>query len=163
MNETIYSCSIASAYQAQEMESGVWQNDTLLANICKYNVTRFRYEIARLAQDIAGGLMVTMPSQKDLENNEIGDLIHKFLQGRDGTSTMDRMKVLRLIENITLGRNAVGYLTESMHGAGSPQAAASLAVEFGCRTGIEQYVIIVAQDTQDVILVRRRGLIKRQG
>lgn len=122
LNETIYSCSIASAYQAQEMESGVWQNDTLLANICKHNVTRFPYEIARLAQDIAGGLMVTMPSQKDLENNEIGDLIHKFLQGRDGTSTMDRMKVLRLIENITLGRNAVGYLTESMHGAGSPQA-----------------------------------------
>ena len=29
---------------------------------------------------------------------------------------------VRLIENMTLGRNAVGYLTESMHGAGSPQA-----------------------------------------
>ena len=37
-------------------------------------------------------------------------------------STEDRMRVLRLIENMTLGRNAVGYLTESMHGAGSPQA-----------------------------------------
>ena len=32
------------------------------------------------------------------------------------------MKLLRLIENLTLGRAAVGYLTESMHGAGSPQA-----------------------------------------
>ena len=32
------------------------------------------------------------------------------------------MRVLRLIENLTLGRGAVGYLTESMHGAGSPQA-----------------------------------------
>ena len=32
------------------------------------------------------------------------------------------MRMLRLIENMTLGRNAVGYLTESMHGAGSPQA-----------------------------------------
>jgi len=29
---------------------------------------------------------------------------------------------LRLIENITLGTAAVGYRTESMHGAGSPQA-----------------------------------------
>ena len=27
-----------------------------------------------------------------------------------------------LIENMTMGRNAVGYLTESVHGAGSPQA-----------------------------------------
>jgi 4-hydroxybutyryl-CoA dehydratase/vinylacetyl-CoA-Delta-isomerase len=32
------------------------------------------------------------------------------------------MRVLRLIENMTIGRNAVGYLTESLHGAGSPQA-----------------------------------------
>jgi 4-hydroxybutyryl-CoA dehydratase/vinylacetyl-CoA-Delta-isomerase len=32
------------------------------------------------------------------------------------------MRVLRLIENITLGTAAVGYRTESMHGAGSPQA-----------------------------------------
>ena len=49
-------------------------------------------------------------------------MIRKFLTGRDGVETVDRMKVLRLIENMTLGRNAVGYLTESLHGAGSPQA-----------------------------------------
>ena len=35
---------------------------------------------------------------------------------------MDRMKILRLIENMTLGTAAVGYRTESLHGAGSPQA-----------------------------------------
>ena len=32
------------------------------------------------------------------------------------------MRVLRLIENMTMGTAAVGYLSESMHGAGSPQA-----------------------------------------
>jgi hypothetical protein len=48
--------------------------------------------------------------------------LYKFLVGREGSSTADRMRILRLIENMTLGRNAVGYLTESMHGAGSPQA-----------------------------------------
>jgi len=37
----------------------------LLANVCKQNITRFPYEIARLAEDIAGGLMVTMASEKD--------------------------------------------------------------------------------------------------
>ena len=36
-------------------------------------------------------------------------------------SAENRLRILRLIENMTLGRNAVGYLTESMHGAGSPQ------------------------------------------
>jgi 4-hydroxybutyryl-CoA dehydratase/vinylacetyl-CoA-Delta-isomerase len=32
------------------------------------------------------------------------------------------MKVLRFLENISLGSAAVGYRTESLHGAGSPQA-----------------------------------------
>ena len=96
--------------------------DLLLANVCKQNITRFPYEITRLAEDIAGGLMVTMPSQKDFENPEVGDLVKKYLVGVDSVPVMDRMKVLRLIENLTLGTAAVGYRTESMHGAGSPQA-----------------------------------------
>ncbi|MRN69340.1 MAG: 4-hydroxybutyryl-CoA dehydratase, partial [Nitrosopumilales archaeon] len=80
------------------------------------------YEISRLAQDIAGGLMVTMPSEKDFRSPETGPLLEKYLKGRKGVSTENRVRILRLIENMTLGRNAVGYLTESMHGAGSPQA-----------------------------------------
>jgi 4-hydroxybutyryl-CoA dehydratase/vinylacetyl-CoA-Delta-isomerase len=32
------------------------------------------------------------------------------------------MRVLRFIENMALGTSAVGYRTESLHGAGSPQA-----------------------------------------
>ena len=37
-------------------------------------------------------------------------------------STEERMRILRFLENICLGSSAVGYRTESMHGAGSPQA-----------------------------------------
>jgi 4-hydroxybutyryl-CoA dehydratase/vinylacetyl-CoA-Delta-isomerase len=122
LNETIYSTGIASSYQAVPMKSGVYLNDDMIANVCKHHVTKMPYEIGRLAQDLAGGLMVTLPSQKDLEHPEVGAVIRKYLQGRQEISTEDRMRILRLIENMTLGRNAVGYLTESMHGAGSPQA-----------------------------------------
>jgi len=122
LNETIYSTGIASSYQAVPMKSGVYLNDDMIANVCKHHVTRFPYEISRLAQDLAGGLMVTLPSEQDLEHPEVGPLIRKYLKGRADIPTEDRMRILRLIENMTLGRNAVGYLTESMHGAGSPQA-----------------------------------------
>src|SRR5918995_469754 len=122
LNETIFGTGIASSYRAHKTSAGNWQNDDMLANVCKHNVTRFPYEIGRLAQDIAGGLVVTMPSEKEFRNSETGPLLEKYLQGRKGVSTENRMRVLRLIENMTLGRNAVGYLTESMHGAGSPQA-----------------------------------------
>jgi 4-hydroxybutyryl-CoA dehydratase/vinylacetyl-CoA-Delta-isomerase len=122
LNETIYSSCMAAAFQSKPLASGAYMNDEMLSNVAKHNVTRFPFEIARLAQDIAGGLIVTMPSEKDLRHNEVGPLIRKFLQGRDGVDTVDRMRILRLIENMTIGRNAVGYLTESLHGAGSPQA-----------------------------------------
>jgi 4-hydroxybutyryl-CoA dehydratase/vinylacetyl-CoA-Delta-isomerase len=122
LNETIFAAGIASSYQSHRTAAGNYQNDDMLANVCKHNVTRFPYEISRLAQDIAGGLMVTMPSEQDFRSPETGPLLEKYLKGRKGVSTEDRVRVLRLIENMTLGRNAVGYLTESMHGAGSPQA-----------------------------------------
>ena len=122
LNETIYSSCMAGAHQSKPTASGAYLNNEMLSNVAKHNVTRFPFEIARLAQDIAGGLIVTMPSEKDLQHNEVGPLIRKFLQGRDGVEVTDRMRILRLIENMTIGRNAVGYLTESLHGAGSPQA-----------------------------------------
>jgi len=122
LNETIYSSCMAGAYRSKPMQSGAFMNDEMLSNVAKHNVTRYPFEISRLAQDIAGGLVVTMPSERDLQNNEVGPLVRKFLQGRDGVDPVDRMKILRLIENMTIGRNAVGYLTESLHGAGSPQA-----------------------------------------
>jgi 4-hydroxybutyryl-CoA dehydratase/vinylacetyl-CoA-Delta-isomerase len=122
LNETIRSGALASAHEGRAMKSGVFMNDEMFANVCKQNVTRFPYEIGRLAQDIAGGLMVTMPSEQDLEHEEIGHLVRKYLSGRTNSPPEARLRILRLIENMTIGRNAVGYLTESMHGAGSPQA-----------------------------------------
>lgn len=122
LNETIYGAGIAASHESQPTAAGNYQPDDLLANVCKHNVTRFPYELARLAQDLAGGLVATLPSEKDFANPEAGPLLRKYLQGRDGVETEKRTRALRLIENMTLGRNAVGYLTESMHGAGSPQA-----------------------------------------
>lgn len=122
LNETLYACGIACSALGTKTESGNYLIDLLLANVCKQNVTRFPYEIVRLAEDIAGGLMVTAPSEKDLRDPKIGPYIDKYLRGVNNVSTENRLKILRLIENLSLGTAAVGYRTESMHGAGSPQA-----------------------------------------
>jgi 4-hydroxybutyryl-CoA dehydratase / vinylacetyl-CoA-Delta-isomerase len=122
LNETLYACGIACSAEGQKTASGNYLINLLLANVCKQNVTRLPYEIARLAEDIAGGLMVTMASEKDLRHPEIGKIVKKYFQGVAFVPTEHRCRILRLIENITLGTAAVGYRTESMHGAGSPQA-----------------------------------------
>ena len=131
LNETLYCCGIACSSEGHATKSGGYIIDLLLANVCKQNVTRFPYEIVRLAEDIAGGLMVTMPSEKDFKSDmvvgrngeTIGDVCNKFFAANtDKCTTEERMRVLRFLENICLGSSAVGYRTESMHGAGSPQA-----------------------------------------
>lgn len=122
LNETLYCCGIACSAEGTKTEAGNYIIDLLLANVCKQNVTRFPYEIARLAEDIAGGIMVTAPSEKDLRDEKLGPVVDKYIRGVTSVSTENRLRILRLIENLTLGTAAVGYRTESMHGAGSPQA-----------------------------------------
>ena len=122
LNETIYGTGIAASYQGYATASGAYICDEMLANVCKHHVTKMPYEIGRIAQDLAGGLVATLPSEKDYKHPKVGALLDKYLKGKEGYTAEERMRILRLIENMTLGRNAVGYLTESMHGAGSPQA-----------------------------------------
>jgi len=118
MAETCWSCSLACSYQGNKTNSGAYTINPMLANVVKLNITRFTYEWMRLAQDIAGGLIITLPSEKDFRNPEIGKYIDKYLVGKAGTPTEHRMKMLRLIENMAVGAG----LPEALHGAGSPQA-----------------------------------------
>ena len=138
LNETLYACGIACSAEGHPTQSGNYIIDLLLANVCKQNVTRFPYEIVRLAEDIAGGLMVTAPSEADFRSPELGPVIDKYLRGVDAVSTENRLRILRLIENLALGTAAVGYRTESMHGAGSPQAQRIMIARQGNIQGKKQ-------------------------
>lgn len=122
LNESLYCCGIACSAEGKPTEAGNYMIDLLLANVCKQNVTRFPYEISRLAEDIAGGIMVTAPSEADFRDPVTGPYVEKYLKGAKDVSVEDRIRILRLIENLCLGTAAVGYRTESLHGAGSPQA-----------------------------------------
>jgi len=116
--ETIYAGSIACSAMGYKTGSGAYYPDPILANCTKLNVSRNIYKIARLAHDVAGGIIATLPSEGDLRHPEIGKYVEKYMAGVKGVSTEARMKILRLIENMTGGT----ALVESMHGAGSPQA-----------------------------------------
>jgi 4-hydroxybutyryl-CoA dehydratase/vinylacetyl-CoA-Delta-isomerase len=118
MAETCWSCSLACSYQGSKTNSGAYTINPLLANVVKLNITRLAYEWMRLAQDIAGGMIITLPSEKDLRNPEVGQYIDKYFGGKAGSSTKERIHMVRLIENMAVGAG----LPEALHGAGSPQA-----------------------------------------
>ena len=118
LNETLYCCSIACSSQGYKTPSGAYFPDPLLANVTKQNVTRLIYEIARLAQDITGGVMATLPSEQDLKDPVLGKYVEKYYKAVADVPTEHRIRLVRLIEAMTCGT----ALVESMHGAGSPQA-----------------------------------------
>jgi 4-hydroxybutyryl-CoA dehydratase / vinylacetyl-CoA-Delta-isomerase len=118
LSETLYSSSIACSAEGKPTPSGAFLVDTMLANVCKQNVTRFHFEVARLAADLAGGFLATLPSEYDLRSEDVGHLVKKYFSGVANIPTEDRIKIGRLIEAMTGGTT----LVESMHGAGSPQA-----------------------------------------
>ena len=118
LTETLYCCSIACSCQGYALPAGSYMADPLLANVTKLNVTREVYEIARLAQDIAGGILATAPSEMDWKDPRVGKYVDKYMKGVAEVPTETRLRLLRLLEGMTCGT----ALVESMHGAGSPQA-----------------------------------------
>ncbi len=116
--ETNFAGAVGSSALAQQLPAGNWLVEPLLANTVKQNVTRFVYQVARLAHDLGGGLLSTLPSDADFNSGEIGGLLRKYFAGKKGFSTDDKRKLVRYIEGMT----SVSTLVEALHGAGSPQA-----------------------------------------
>jgi len=121
LTETLYAAGIASSAEGHELPSGSYAVNSLLANVCKLHVTRLPFEIVRLAQDVAGGILGTLPSEREFKHPEVGRYVQKYLEGVADIPSEVRFRIIRLIESMTLGTGAVCLLVESIHGAGSPQ------------------------------------------
>lgn len=143
--ETCYGCSIAASAEGSSHVSGCYTVHGMLANVCKLNITRFPVEIARLAQDLAGAVVGTTPSEKDLQIPGIGEKLRKYLMGTAGVPAESRMRCIRLIENITTGPGAVGFITESIHGAGSPQAQKVMITRYAALDKKKELAKTIAQ------------------
>lgn len=138
--ETLYGGSIACSAEGGPTPSGAYYVDPLLANVVKQNVTRFIYEIARLSHDIAGGLIATLPSEKDFQDEKLGSYLNKYFGGVSSVPAESRVRIARLIENMTSGT----ALAESMHGAGSPQAQRVMLLRQGNLEKKKKYALRLA-------------------
>ncbi|WP_135548381.1 4-hydroxyphenylacetate 3-hydroxylase family protein [Paenibacillus cymbidii] len=116
--ETMYSGALACSYHCSILESGVAFVDPIIANTSKYNTARYYPEVTRLAQDVAGGFIATIPSEQELDNPRVAAYIRKFYKTGESVDPVERIKLGRLIENMT----GATPIVECMHGAGSPQA-----------------------------------------
>jgi len=120
LRETARACGMAAAYKGSEepVGSGVFLPDEMMGNVSKLNVCNAFWRVMALAGDIGGGLIVTLPSLKELKNPDVKDYVEEFYSFGSDEPTENIMKVHKLLQNWTAGLHGVG----TWHGAGPVMA-----------------------------------------
>jgi 4-hydroxybutyryl-CoA dehydratase/vinylacetyl-CoA-Delta-isomerase len=121
LSEAMYAQALGAAYAGQGTPSGAWFPDPLLANVTKTSVTRLPFELQRLAEEVGGGMVSCMPSDRDLHADRIGAFVEKYYRGLRDVTAEKRLRVARLLESMVFGPGKLSTLC--MHGGGSPAAA----------------------------------------
>jgi len=120
--ELVHGCGLAASMKGQPMSSGTYLPDLIYANVGKYYAGTNLHHEAELVQDLAGGLVVTMPSEEDYTSEELGAVLKKYLAGPASVPVDDRVRCFRLIEDLTASKFAGLAMVAGVHGGGSPEA-----------------------------------------
>jgi 4-hydroxybutyryl-CoA dehydratase/vinylacetyl-CoA-Delta-isomerase len=91
----------ACEHCVSEPDSGFVYPNPIYANIAKFFFADNWHQATKYLQDIAGGIVATVPSAKDFMNPEIHDMIDKYLGGKDGIPTEHRIRLIKLIRDLT--------------------------------------------------------------
>jgi aromatic ring hydroxylase len=119
--ETVRALTRASAMDCKVVD-GIAVPNTMTTNVAKYYFAAHYHEAVRDVQDIAGGLVVTGPSEADWHNPETRDYLDRYLGGRKGVPTMDRMKAINLIRDLTASDFGGYHELLAIHAEGSLEA-----------------------------------------
>ena len=87
----------------------------MMTNCAKFFGADNHHQALKLIQDIAGGLVATMPSAKDYLNPETHDMLEKYLAAKDGIPTEHRIRAIKLVRELGSSDGQV----EAIHAEGS--------------------------------------------
>ena len=84
-----------------EPDSDLAYPNPMIANIAKFFFADNWHQATKYVQDIAGGIVATAPSAKDFFNPETHDMMEKYFGGRHGIPTEHRLRLIKLIRDLT--------------------------------------------------------------
>ena len=123
MGESMFCYGYTAAALGYPTPSGAYHPHPVYSNVCKLNISKYPYEIVRIALDIAGGLLFTMPSEKDFRHPDLRDRFSKYLKGVDNVSADTRLRAFGLLFNMVGGTHGVEFLSMCPSAAGPPEGA----------------------------------------
>ena len=91
----------ACEHCVSELDSDLVYPNPMYANIAKFFFADNWHQATKYIQDIAGGIVATVPSAKDFMNPETHDMIDKYLGGKAGIPTEHRIRLIKLIRDLT--------------------------------------------------------------
>lgn len=128
----------AAATECVMTENGVAYPNPLLCNIGKYLFATNYHTSMKALQEVAGGLVVTGPTEADCKNPATREFIERYLGGRKGTDAISRLKVMKLIRDMGSTESAGEWWVGTLHGEGSLQAQRlSISREFNVQKCVD--------------------------
>jgi 4-hydroxyphenylacetate 3-monooxygenase/4-hydroxybutyryl-CoA dehydratase/vinylacetyl-CoA-Delta-isomerase len=122
--ELVYAAGIASAARCVKMPSGTMIPDEILTNAGRKLAGEEIYNEVRILADLAGGLIATMPLEDSYYNEDIGELLHKYIKRNPLVSAENVHRCFRMIEDQLISEFGGSTLVAGLHGGGSPQMEA---------------------------------------
>lgn len=83
-----------------EIYGGIPIPNRVLTNIAKYSYASNYHKYVKILQDISGGLLITAPTHRDWQNPKTKDFMEKYLGGKAGIPTENRLRMLQLIRHM---------------------------------------------------------------
>ena len=122
--EIIRACTKAAALDCERMEpgGGIAVPNSVYLNVGKHYFASHFHEASRILQDIAGGLVITQPSEADYRNPEVHGLLNKYLRGDPSVPTETRLRLFNLIKDLTASDFGGYNYVVTLHGEGSLEA-----------------------------------------
>ena len=122
VGESMWACGITAAHQSKKIEPGIALPDPVFCNIGKLLCGMHTFDEYRIVLDFAGGFGWAIPTVANLEHPDIQKYVGKYFKGKAELPAEDRIKMLRLVEDLTISTNAGRILALNIHGGGSPEA-----------------------------------------
>lgn len=117
---TAYGCALGSALEGKAHPSGVLLPDPGIANAGLNHIRSVLGTHLAHIHDIAGGLIVTMPTEADWRNPELRGHIEEALAGSAKYTVEERLRVMHLAQELAASRLTGTLLGFTINAAGSP-------------------------------------------
>jgi 4-hydroxybutyryl-CoA dehydratase/vinylacetyl-CoA-Delta-isomerase len=118
--ESILALSESACWKAvTDPLTGLCYPDPVLGNAAKFFFADNYHQAVKAVQDIAGGIVATVPSERDWNNPETQPLLEKYLAGSVKYSAEERFKIVHLVKDLVASELGGFWEVTSLHAEGS--------------------------------------------